>query len=201
MIKPVLAAIACCLACAAAPLWAQSALDKKDHDELRALLATFTKAFNSGDLDPLAPYLHRNLSVTMVNQDVVTNPKELRAYLDKMLRSDASPLKDVKIAPEPDIQTVFLEGRFGVNRGGSVDTYTLKDGRVYTLNTRWTGTAIQEGGRWKVLNAHIGLNILDNPILDAVEKMRLVWGASGLLVGLLLGAGSVLLLRRRRPAA
>jgi len=174
---------------------AESEQDKKDHDELRALLATFTQAFNTRNLEPLLPHLHKDFSVTMVNQDVVTDPGGLKSYLDKQFSGPAALLTDVKIKPEPDIRTVFLEGRIGINRGGSIDTYTLKDGRVITLNTRWTGTAIKEDDKWKVLNAHIGLNILDNPILDAMEKMKWMWAGGGALSGLVLG---VLIGRRRR---
>lgn len=57
--------------------------DEQDHEQLRALLATFTQAFNSRNLDPLLPHLHPNFTVTMVNQDVVTQPAELKSYLDK----------------------------------------------------------------------------------------------------------------------
>ena len=145
--------------------------NKKDHDELRVLLKIFTDAFNSGNVEPLVPHLHKDFSVTMINQDLVTNRETLNDYLKKRLTAPQSPLKDVKIAPEADISTVFFNGRFGVNRGSSTDTYTLKDGRVFTLKTRWTGTAIQEDGKWKVLNAHIGLNPIENPIIDGVEKL------------------------------
>jgi len=166
---------------------AESEQDKKDHDELRALLATFTQAFNTRNLDPLLPHLHKSFSVTMINQDVVTNPGELKGYLDKQFTGAGALLTDVKIKPDADIPTVFLEGRIGINRGSSVDTYTLKDGRVITLNTRWTGTAIKEDDKWKVLNAHIGLDILDNPILDAMEKLKWMWTAGGAAIGLVVG--------------
>jgi ketosteroid isomerase-like protein len=177
---------------------ADSEKDQKDHDELRALLKTFTQAFNSRQLEPLAPYLHKDFSVTMVNQDVVTTPGELKSYIDKQFNAPGSLLKDVKIEPEADILTVFFNGRFGINRGGSTDTYTLKDGQVVKIHTRWTGTVINEDGKWKVLNAHIGLNILDNPILDAVERLRWVWGAVGVAIGLVVGVLGTLLLKRRK---
>jgi len=173
--------------------------DKRDHDELRALLKLFTQSFNSRNIDALLPYLHKDFSVTMVNQDVVTTAKDLKGYIDKQFNAPDSPLKNVQIAPEADIRTVLFDGRFGVNRGSSTDTYTLKDGRVFTLQTRWTGTAIQDEGKWKVLNAHIGLNILDNPILDATEQLKWVWAgvaaAAGLIAGIL---GTLLFTRRRR---
>jgi len=174
---------ACAIAADAEP----SAEDKKDHDQLRTLLATFIQAFNTRNLDPLLPHLHPNFSVTMVNQDVVTNPAELKSYLDKQFNGPNALLKDVKIKPEADILTVFIDGKIGINRGSSVDTYTLKDGRVVTLNTRWTGTAIKEGETWKVLNAHIGLNAIDNPILDAMEKLKWMWAGGALLGGLVAG--------------
>lgn len=178
---------------------AESEQDKRDHDELRALLKLFTESFNSRNIDPLLPHLHKDFSVTMVNQDVVTTAKDLKGYIDKQFNAPGSPLKDVKIEPEADIRTVLFDGRFGINRGKSTDTYTLKDGRVFTLQTRWTGTAIHDEGRWKVLNAHIGLNILDNPILDAQEKLKWVWTAAGTAGGLIVGIlGTLLLTRRKR---
>lgn len=179
---------------------AQGQRDKKDHDELRALLKTFTDAFNSRQLDPLLPYLHKDFTVTMVNQDLVTNPKELKGYLDKQFNAPGSLIKDVRIQPEPDIETVLINGRVGINRGKSTDTYTLKDGRVFVIHTRWTGTAIKEDGRWKVLNAHIGLNFLDNPVMDYAEMKQKIYGAAGLGIGLLLGIVGTLLVRRRRVA-
>ena len=198
MNKLIVAMFSACLLVAGAAQGADEEKDKKDHDELRALLKTFTQAFNSRQLEPLVPYLHKDFSVTMVNQDVVTTPGELKGYIDKQFNAPGSLLKDVKIEPEADILTKFFSGRFGINRGGSTDTYTLRDGRVIKIHTRWTGTAINEDGKWKVLNAHIGLNILDNPILDAVERLRWVWGAGGILIGLVVGVLGTLLLKRRK---
>lgn len=177
---------------AAAPLVqgtdnAPSDQDKQEHDKLRALLGTFTQAFNTRNLDPLLPHLHPNFSVTMINQDVVTSPAELKSYLDKQFNGPNALLTDVKIKPEADVLTTFVEGRIGINRGSSVDTYTLKDGRVVTLNTRWTGTAIKDGDTWKVLNAHIGLNAIDNPILEGMEKLKWMWVGGALVVGLIAG--------------
>jgi ketosteroid isomerase-like protein len=161
--------------------------DKQDHEALRALLATFTEAFNTRNLDPLLPHLHPQFTVTMVNQDVVTSPGELKGYLAQQFDGPDALLTDVKIKPDADVLTAFVDGRIGINRGSSVDTYTLKDGRVVTLNTRWTGTAIKDGGQWKILNAHIGLNAIDNPILDGMEKLKWLWTGGALAVGLVAG--------------
>lgn len=176
----------------------KSAQDKRDHEELRALLKTFTEAFNSRQIEPLVPYLHKDFTVTMVTQDLITTPQEMRTYLDNKFAGPAALLKDVRIQPEPDIPTVFIQGRIGINRGGSTDTYTLRDGRVFVLKTRWTGTALKEGGKWKVLNAHIGVNFVDNPVLDAVEKLKWAWAAVAGVIGLAVGVLGTLLLKRRK---
>jgi len=197
MSKRIVVIAAACLFAAAASA-VETEQDKKDHDELRGLLKVFTEAFNSRKIEPLMPYLHKDFNVTMVNQDLVTTPKELKGYLDKQFNGPGAILKDVKIEPEADILTLFYDGRFGINRGGSTDTYTLKDGRVIKIHTRWTGTAIHEDGKWKVLNAHIGLNILDNPILDAMESMKWIWAAVAAAIGLVVGVLGTLLLKRRR---
>jgi Domain of unknown function (DUF4440) len=187
-----------CLFAATAAFAAPSEQDERDHEELRGLLKLFTEAFNTRKIEPLMPYLHRDFSVTMINQDVVTTPKELNSYLDKQFSAPGAVLKDVRIQPDADIPTVFFEGRFGINRGSSTDTYTLKDGRVFVLKTRWSGTAIKDEGKWKVLNAHIGLNIIDNPILDAMEQLKWIWVAAAAAIGLLVGALGTLWLKRGR---
>ena len=192
------AGAAACLFGYAAVSVAETEQEKKDHDDLRALLKTFTQAFNTRQIGPLEPYLHKNFAVTMVNQDVVTKPSELTAYLDKQFSAPGSPLKDVTIRPEADILTEFYEGRVGVNRGSSTDTYVLKDGRTFTLKTRWSGAAIYEDGKWKVLTAHVGNNLLDNPILDAMEKMKWIWAAVAAAIGLVVGVLGTLLLKRRK---
>ena len=192
------AGLAACLFGIATATLAETEQEKKDHDELRALLKIFTQAFNTRQIAPLEPYLHKNFAVTMINQDVVTKPGEITAYLDKQFTGPGALLQDVKIQPEADILTEFYEGRIGVNRGSSTDTYVLKDGRSFTLKTRWSGAAIYEDGKWKVLTAHIGLNPIENPIIDAIESLRWIWGGAGAALGLALGVLGTLLLRRRK---
>ena len=192
------AGLAACLFGIATATLAETEQEKKDHDELRALLKIFTQAFNTRQIAPLEPYLHKNFAVTMINQDVVTKPGEITAYLDKQFTGPGALLQDVKIQPEADILTEFYEGRIGVNRGSSTDTYVLKDGRSFTLKTRWSGAAIYEDGKWKVLTAHIGLNPIENPIIDAVAGLRWIWGGVGAALGLALGVLGTLLLRRRK---
>ena len=88
---------------------------------------------------------------------------------------------------------------WGVVSGKGMEDYTLNDGRVYHMPTRWTSTVAKDkDGKWRIHSMHIGTNFLDNPIETEVEaaarRYPIYTGLAGLLVGGLLG----LLIGRRR---
>ncbi len=160
---------------------------------------TIAKAVNAVDVDLMAPLLSEKVSITMVDQSVITSPKELKDYFRKMFQAEGALLKSVHIDPSADMETVFLNDSLGINRGSSTDSYTLKSGREVVFHTRWTSTVIKDGGKWKLLTLHVGVNFLDNPVLTATGQMKYWWGAGGAVAGLLLA----LVMRRccRRPSA
>ena len=57
---------------------------------------------------------------------------------------------------------------------------------------------MKDGADWKLLAVHTGTNFLDNPVLHAVERSLLWFGAGGLARGLMLGFAGGWLLRRKR---
>jgi hypothetical protein len=69
-------------------------------------------------------------------------------------------------APDADVLTHFTADNAGYCYGRGVDTYTLKNGQVVRIRNRWTGVVGKEGGEWKVCAVHVGVNFLDNPLLD-----------------------------------
>ena len=156
-----------------------------DHEALRDMRKTIVQAVNTDNLELLTPVLHENVSITMVDQTVITSPQALKDYFHKMFKAEGSILKSVKVEPKPDIETLFVSDQVGINRGASADTYTLKSGRVVVLNTRWSSTVVKEGDGWKLLTLHVGVNLLDNPILAGTEQLKYWWAAAGLIVGLL----------------
>ena len=156
-----------------------------DHQELRALRETIAKAVNTDNLDLMGPILHEPVSMTMVDLTVVTNLQEFKAYFQKMFHAEGAPLKSVHIDLDADMETVFVGENMGINRGNATDSYVLKDGRNLTFHSRWTGTFIKDGGKWKILTLQLGVNFLDNPVLSGAEKSRYLWGAGGIALGLL----------------
>ena len=182
---------------AASPGWAATDDHATDHEELRAMMRTVKDAVNNNRLDEVLPLLDRDFSLTMVDQTLITEPAQLIDYFRERFEAKGSSLKSVHIDPEADVLTRFLDDRTGVNHGTSTDTYTLKNGRQVVLKTRWSGTFGKVDDHWKIVNLHVGVNMLDNPLLKAAEMTRYGWGFGGLLIGASVG---FLSRRRRRPA-
>lgn len=171
---------------------------EKDLEELRAVLKTVRDAVNSDNLDALIPVLHKEFSITMVDQALLTNMTELKDYFHKRFKAEGAFLTSVKIDPVTDGPTRFIDGKTGINRGASTDTYTLRNGKEVALKPRWTSTALRdEDGKWKIVSLHVGVNMLDNPILTTAEYLQYWWGGGGLILGFVIGY----LVRPRRKAA
>lgn len=169
-----------------------------EHEELRAIARKIEDAVNAGRLDELTPLLAKDFSITMVDQTLVTEPGQIKEYFRRYFEAPDAILKTVHIEPEADILTAFLDDTTGVNHGTSTDTYTLRNGRQVVFRTRWSGTFRKYDGQWKIVNLHVGTNFLDNPLLTAARAERWVWGAGGLVGGLVVGGAGAWALRRRR---
>jgi hypothetical protein len=160
---------------------------ESDHTELRALLASVREAINNNRFDDMTPLLAKGFSITMVDQSVITEPAQLKQYFHRYFQAEGSPLQSLHIEPAADVLTEFLDDNTGVNRGSSADTYTLKSGRQILVNSRWSGTFRKVDEHWKIQSLHVGVNMIDNPILTAASMARYLWAGGGLAVGLLLG--------------
>jgi hypothetical protein len=189
------------LLCLMTLLLASSALaeDREaDHNELRAMLRTATEAMNAGDFGALRPLFYDKFSITTVDQQLFTSLDDFKAYYEGLLRGGNAQLKSIAFRPEADALTEFVGDNIGLSHGTSTDTYTFNDGDVRTMTSRWTATVYKDNGRWKIINLHIGVNLLDNPVTAAakgyVRKAAIAAAVGGLLVGFIIAW----LLRGRR---
>ena len=176
---------------AAQPATSPTASDReKDHEELRALLRTAKEAVNAKNFDALKPLFHEKFSITTVDQKFFTNFDEFKKEFAGLFTGDKAPLKSITFNPEADALTEFVGDNLGLSHGTSTDTYIFSDGDTRTMKSRWTATLIKADGKWKILNLHVGANILDNPVTEAakgyVSKVGLGAGLGGLLLGFLL---------------
>jgi hypothetical protein len=173
---------------------------KADHDELRAMLKTATEALNSRNLDALAPLLHSKFSITTADQKLFTNLNDFKAYYDELFKTGLgnTPLTGIIFNPTADALTDFVGDNIGLSHGTSTDTYVFQDGDTRTMTSRWTATVFKDGGKWKLLNVHIGTSFMDNPYVSAVKSYVYKVGFGALLVGLVAGFVGALVWRRRR---
>jgi hypothetical protein len=180
---------------------AQAEDREADHNELRALLRTATDAMNTGNFDALRPLFYDKFSITTVDQELFTNLDNFKAYYEGLLKGGNAQLKSIVFHPEADALTEFVGDNIGLSHGTSTDTYTFADGDVRTMISRWTATVYKDNGKWKILNLHIGTNLLDNPVTatlkGSVKKAALGGGVGGLIIGFIIAG----LVRGRRKAA
>ena len=159
----------------------------QDHEQLRALLKSATEAMNSRNFDALAPLMYERFSITTVDQRHFTNMADFKAYYEGLMTGPNATLKSITIKPEADALTEFVGDNIGLSHGTSTDTYYFTDGDTREMTSRWTATLYKDGGTWKILNVHIGTNLLDNPVVSSVKGMIYKVGAAALAAGLLIG--------------
>lgn len=170
-----------------------------DHDELRAMLVTVTKAINEGDFDSLEPILAEKFIFTTADQVTLTSLAAIREHYENVFQSGDYPVTALQVAPEATIKTEFVDDNNGYCYGTAVETYTLKTGKPLVMHSTWTGTVTKTDGKWKLSTAHVGIHFMENAIIDTLNatlKWAMVGGlGAGCLVGLLLAKLSG---RRRR---
>jgi hypothetical protein len=175
---------------ATSPARPTAANPEQDHEQLRALLRTAKEAVNAKNFEALKPLFHEKFSITTVDQKVFTSFEDFKAHFANLLTGNNAPLKSITFNPEADALTEFVGDNIGLSHGTSTDTYAFTDGDTRTMSSRWTATLIRDSGKWKILNLHIGANILENPVTEAakgyVYKVGLGAGIGGLLLGFII---------------
>ena len=173
---------------------------EQDHEELRALLRAATEAMNAKNFDALTPLFNDQFSITTVDQKIFTNIGDFKAYYESLLNGQNAPLKSIVFKPEADDLTVFVGDNMGLSHGTSTDTYNFSDGDTRTMTSRWTATVYKRDGKWKILNIHIGTNLLDNPVLAAAKSYVYKVGAGAAIGGLVVGFLIAWFLRSRKAS-
>ena len=181
------------------PVLAAQETDQAIHDELRSVLNGIQEAVNSEKYGDLGQYFHENLTITTINQEVISTRAEIEPYFDKWF-GPGGYLKTLRMSLEADDLTEFYADKtFGIVRGSGEEDYVLSDSRSFPMKTRWTATVIKDtDGQWRILTLHIGTDFLNNPILAVAEESTKYVGIAGAAGGLVLGVMIMFLLGRRK---
>ena len=138
-----------------------------DHQALRALMVKATTAINEQDLKTLGTCFTKEFAFTTADQSVITNRAGLNAHYNKTFKDPKSIVTKLHSAPKAEILTRFTGPDTGYCYGHAVETYTIKNERIFTLTNRWTTLLRKEDGAWKIEAAHVGVNFINNPVLEA----------------------------------
>lgn len=171
----------------AAPAAAQTTGTPEDHDALRKLKADVVTAINARDHAKTGQLLARPFMATVITQESFTELDRVKAYFDSLFTRSFLAIRSIRIEAEADDFATIREGTFAFAKGGTKERYEMADGRVFDMAGRWTAVAQKQDGAWKIASIHSGVNFLDNPVIGAIEKSVVWFGAGGLAAGALAG--------------
>jgi ketosteroid isomerase-like protein len=199
--KPLAVAIAFCVLLAGRPLLAQPASQAADHEALRKLKTDVVNAINTRDVQRIDILLNKPFMSTLITQDSFNDVARLKAYFDDLFTRRILRINKLTMEAEADEPSQIYTGTFAVARGSTKEVYELGDGRTFTIPGRWTATTIKNGGQWKILAVHTGVNFIDNPVITAIEKSTSYFAVGGVAVGLVIGFLAGFFVRRKRRVA
>jgi ketosteroid isomerase-like protein len=179
---------------------ADDAAEAPVHKDLRAARDAIVEAVNAGDLDALLKHVHENVVVVWQNAEISRGHDGIRAYYHRMLKGPNRVLTGFQIEPTVNELTIIYGDDAGIAYGTAVSKFQFADGGSMDLDGPWSATLVKEGGAWKIAGFHASAGLFDNPILRKAAS-AVYWGSSiAAVVGLVLGAGIVALLKRRSAA-
>jgi ketosteroid isomerase-like protein len=160
-----------------------------DHQALKQFIHDITKALNERRYEDLNRYLNPECSLTFIDQGVVHNIEEIKAYFDKWLAPDTI-YKNVQFTPKVDREAIFITPDTVFATGVSDDLYTFKDERPSaTMPSRWTAVLAKRDGNWKLATLHVGVSPSDNLVLTATKNAV---GRTSLISGLIAGVAALI---------
>jgi ketosteroid isomerase-like protein len=175
------------------PQYALADVNQQEIDSIIRTREIALQALNTRDFSKIAPYLHPSFTITTVDNQVFHKVPEFEKYWNQQF-SDT--IQDIKMALKGDILRTFLSPETLVSSGDAIATFSFKDGKAADMAMRWTAVLQKLPDRWTIQSLHFSSNLLDNPLLNAAQRLRWIIAVAAGIGGFLLGAITMLLLRR-----
>ncbi|MEM9192035.1 MAG: nuclear transport factor 2 family protein [Myxococcota bacterium] len=191
------------LACAIAafPVTSLAQTDEEAiHDDLRQLRDQSLEAIEQGDFDALAEHIHPNIVLTAENGTVVRGRDAIQSFYEETLLADDSFLETFEVRDfEVDELSIIYGGDTAIAFGSAKLHYVPRAGSPLTEAGRWSATMVKEDDRWLLANFQTTVDFTSSEFVGAaVTQSSYLAGGAGAVLGLLLGAGVMALLRRRK---
>lgn len=160
------------------------------------LALSLARAISASDFVRAGEMLTPDAVVTFQNGDSVVGRDAIERYVKGLFAGKGALIQ--AYAGEPVVKSVTeVDAQSKVLAGTSTDTLTLSSGAPMVIETRWTATVVRRDGAWKIASLHLSTNMLDNPVIEKMKMTSYLLGAFGLVMGLTLGLGLMIILRRR----
>lgn len=172
-----------------APATPPAAAEAPAATNMEAELDKFRKdlytAFNEGRYEEmLTNYCHPDVvatwqdgSVSHGHAEVLAEFKKLSEFIDK-----------IEVDPTVEKRVVLDGGKIVISTGKMNDKYKLKRGETVSLESYWSGTMVQDDGKWKLVSFSGVANSFDNSVIrlfvtESTNRMVLFAAAGALFFG------------------
>jgi len=167
-------------------------------EEIGQMRQGLLDAFTKKDVDKMLTYLHPDIVITWQDGSVTKGKDEFKTYYAKMMTGPDAIVDSITATPVVEGRTI--NGDTAISFGHMGDTFKLKDGMEFHLDSRFSAWLVRDNGKWLVRGFHLSGNIFDNDVQKIYIRKTATWtgiaaGAIGLVLGLLIGRAM-----RRAPA-
>ena len=120
-------------------------------------------------------------SVSHGHAEVLAEFKKLSEFIDK-----------IEVDPTVEKRVVLDGGKIIISTGKMNDKYKLKRGETVSLESYWSGTMVQENGKWKLVSFSGVANSFDNSVIrlfvtESTNRMILYSAVGALVFGFIGG--------------
>lgn len=169
----------------------------KDRLALRDMLVGAERALNKLDVEAMIELLTDDAVVVWVDNNRTLGKSELREYHKRMVGGAGALLKSIEVKATLDGPARFHGEDSIVAFGSTKESYELVGGTKVTIDGKWTAVCVKVDGKWKAASMHFSTNPFDNDISRQAAKLSWVFGAGGIIAGLVLGWLAARLMRRK----
>ena len=162
-----------------------------DRTELKALMTKAAELLSKRDSEKIDTIFTSDFHFTLSDQSLVKGKKAFIEATKKWFDSPEAPISSIIFSPTLDGPATFLSPTVAVANGTCVESYQMKKGEKFDLDTRWSVTLLKTSAGWRVSRLHSGVNPMDNVIVtelkDAIFKYVVVAAIVSLVIGFVLG--------------
>ena len=163
-----------------------------DQKQIDALREGMVKAFNARDVDGMLRNVQPDVIVVWQNAEVNNGRQAVRDFYNRMIVQGV--VKSVSF--NPTVEGRKCQENTCISYGNLQDEFTLNDGTVLPLHSRFSAALVKTGGTWRLASFHASTSVFDNPVVhQAARKTGIYAGLGGLLLGFILG---LIIVRRPR---